>query len=91
MVTNLQFAGVAAYLLWCLFSSLSSALTDDSNEAEQNIYESDKTAQSDSAMTHHEPAERNREPYDRAQGAGSTARSSASTSFPVKSRAPATM
>ncbi len=26
MVSNLQFAGVAAYLLWCLFSALSDVL-----------------------------------------------------------------
>ena len=44
MVTNLQFAGVAAYLLWCLFSSLSGTLADDSDGVERNICESDKNA-----------------------------------------------
>lgn len=44
MVTNLQFAGVAAYLLWCLFSSLRGAHDNGSDEAIRNIDESDKTA-----------------------------------------------
>jgi hypothetical protein len=39
MVTNLQFAGVAAYLLWCLCASLSDRLVDG---AESIIVESDK-------------------------------------------------
>ena len=42
MVTNLQFAAVAAYLLWCLFSSLSGVLAADDDDAEPNIDESDK-------------------------------------------------
>ena len=32
MVSNLQFAGVAAYLLWCLFSALSDVLGSDRDE-----------------------------------------------------------
>jgi hypothetical protein len=43
MVTNLQFAGVAAYLLWCLFSSLSGGHDNDSDAALETIDESDKT------------------------------------------------
>ena len=42
MVTELQFAAVAAYLLWCLFASLSGVLGRDDNDAEPTIYESDK-------------------------------------------------
>jgi hypothetical protein len=42
MVTNLQFAAVAAYLLWCLFASVSDRL-DGSNDVEEIIDESDKT------------------------------------------------
>lgn len=44
MVTNLQFAGVAAYLLWCLFSSLSGVLGVENDDNAQIIYESDKNA-----------------------------------------------
>ena len=46
MVTELQFAAVAAYLLWCLFSSLSGVLGPDPEDAEPEIYESDKTIKS---------------------------------------------
>jgi hypothetical protein len=42
VVTNLQFAGVAAYLLWCLFASLSDRLLPDDHDAESVIDESDK-------------------------------------------------
>lgn len=42
MVTNLQFAAVAAYLLWCLFASLSGALHADGENEEPNIDECDK-------------------------------------------------
>jgi hypothetical protein len=41
MVTNLQFAAVAAYLLWCLFASVSDRL-ESSNDAGIIIDESDK-------------------------------------------------
>ena len=34
MVTNLQFAAVAAYLLWCLVSSLSGVFRPDSADTE---------------------------------------------------------
>ncbi len=34
MVTNLQFAAVAAYLLWCLASSLSGVFRPDSSDTE---------------------------------------------------------
>lgn len=49
MVTNLQFAAVAAYLLWCLFASVSDRLegpndADGSDEAQAVIDESDKKA-----------------------------------------------
>jgi hypothetical protein len=43
MVTNLQFAAVAAYLLWCLFASLSTAFEADDDVA-SIIDESDKNA-----------------------------------------------
>ena len=39
MVTNLQFAAVAAYLLWCLCASLTDWFADD---VESIIDESDK-------------------------------------------------
>jgi hypothetical protein len=42
MVTNLQFAGVAAYLLWCLCASLSDRLVPDEPESVTAIDESDK-------------------------------------------------
>ena len=44
MVTELQFAAVAAYLLWCLVSCLSGMLGTDGIDAEERteIYESDK-------------------------------------------------
>ena len=42
MVTELQFAAVAAYLLWCLFSSLSGVLGHDQDDAEPETCESDK-------------------------------------------------
>ncbi len=34
MVTELQFAAVAAYLLWCLFSSLTGVLRPDDADQE---------------------------------------------------------
>ena len=42
MVTNLQFAGVAAYLLWCLCASLSDRFGTVEQGDEANIDESDK-------------------------------------------------
>ena len=44
MVSNLQFAAVAAYLLWCLFIALSGMVGSDEQAAAQNIDESDKKA-----------------------------------------------
>ena len=44
MVSNLQFAAVAAYLLWCLFASLSGVLSADEDYSDPKIYESDKNA-----------------------------------------------
>ncbi len=44
MVSNLQFAAVAAYLLWCLFSALTGVLESDEQDAASNIDESDKNA-----------------------------------------------
>jgi len=41
MVTNLQFAAVAAYLLWCLFASVSDRL-EGQDVAQPIIDESDK-------------------------------------------------
>lgn len=52
MVDNLQFAAVAAYLLWCLCASLSDRLElpdDDGNK----IYESDKNVFPGGMMSHH--------------------------------------
>jgi hypothetical protein len=43
MVTNLQFAGVAAYLLWCLCASLSDRFGAGAQDVESTIDESDKT------------------------------------------------
>jgi hypothetical protein len=42
MVTNLQFAAVAAYLLWCLFSALTGVFDADDTDAGIKINESDK-------------------------------------------------
>ena len=42
MVSNLQFAAVAAYLLWCLFSALTGTVGADEQEAASVIGESDK-------------------------------------------------
>ena len=42
MVTNLQFAAVAAYLLWCLFASVSGAFTADLENEEPIIDQCDK-------------------------------------------------
>ncbi len=44
MVTELQFAGVAAYLLWCLFSSLTGVFGSDleGTATDSKINESDK-------------------------------------------------
>ena len=40
MVTNLQFAAVAAYLLWCLWASVTDRPRPDTDGAEANIYKS---------------------------------------------------
>ena len=53
MVSNLQFAAVAAYLLWCLFSALTGAVGSEEQAAAQDIDESDKRQQSPSARAHH--------------------------------------
>jgi hypothetical protein len=42
MVTNWQFAGVAAYLLWCLCASLSDRFSIGAQDTEAIIDESDK-------------------------------------------------
>jgi hypothetical protein len=44
MVTEWQFAAVAAYLLWCLFSSLTGVFGSDQDSTEQTpeINEGDK-------------------------------------------------
>jgi hypothetical protein len=44
MVSNLQFAAVAAYLLWCLFSALTGVVESDEQAAAHTNDESDKTA-----------------------------------------------
>jgi hypothetical protein len=44
MVSNLQFAAVAAYLLWCLFSALTGAVGSDGQNVAPIIDESDKNA-----------------------------------------------
>ena len=44
MVSNLQFAAVAAYLLWCLFSALTGMVGSDEQAAAPDIDESDKKA-----------------------------------------------
>jgi hypothetical protein len=44
MVSNLQFAAVAAYLLWCLFSALTGAVGSEKQDAASFLDESDKTA-----------------------------------------------
>jgi hypothetical protein len=44
MVSNLQFAAVAAYLLWCLFSALTGTVGSEGQDATSFIDESDKTA-----------------------------------------------
>jgi hypothetical protein len=41
MVSNLQFAAVAAYLLWCLFSALTGTVGSD-EQADEPKDESDK-------------------------------------------------
>jgi hypothetical protein len=43
MVSNLQFAAVAAYLLWCLFSALTGTDGSDEHDAAPFVDESDKT------------------------------------------------
>jgi hypothetical protein len=42
MVTNLQFAAVGAYLLWCLFASLTTAFESADDNVASIIDESDK-------------------------------------------------
>ena len=44
MVSNLQFAAVAAYLLWCLFSALTGMSASDEQDATSSIDENEKTA-----------------------------------------------
>jgi hypothetical protein len=44
MVSNLQFAAVAAYLLWCLFSALTGTAGSDEQDATSFVGESDKSA-----------------------------------------------
>ena len=44
MVSNLQFAAVAAYLLWCLFSALTGVVETDEQAAASKVDESNKTA-----------------------------------------------
>ena len=44
MVSNLQFAAVAAYLLWCLFSALTGTVESHEEDATSFVEESDKTA-----------------------------------------------
>jgi hypothetical protein len=44
MVTNLQFAAVAAYLLWCLFTALTTGFEHTDDDAASVIDESDKNA-----------------------------------------------
>ena len=44
MVSNLQFAAVAAYLLWCLFSALTGTFGSDEQEVAPSMDESDKSA-----------------------------------------------
>lgn len=43
MVTELQFAAVAAYLLWCLFSALTGVFGSDRDTDTFDIDESDKS------------------------------------------------
>ena len=49
MVENLQFAAVAAYLLWCLFASLSGVIGTDEDGIEPEFAKATKTQQSMSA------------------------------------------
>ncbi len=42
MVSNLQFAAVAAYLLWCLFSALTGAIGSDGQAVAPDIDETDE-------------------------------------------------
>ncbi len=42
MVTNLQFAAVAAYLLWCLFTALTTGFKHADDDVASIIDESDK-------------------------------------------------
>ncbi|OBB10662.1 hypothetical protein A5662_08330 [Mycobacteriaceae bacterium 1482268.1] len=44
MVSNLQFAAVATYLLWCLFASLTDMLGSEHDDARANFRETDKNA-----------------------------------------------
>jgi hypothetical protein len=50
MVSNLQFAAVAAYLLWCLFSALTGTVGSDEQGATSSIDENEKTATFGSAV-----------------------------------------
>ena len=42
MVTNLQFAAVAAYLLWCLVASLTGLLQPDSADTKTSAENNDE-------------------------------------------------
>jgi hypothetical protein len=44
MVTNLQFGAVAAYLLWCLFASLTTAFEPADDDVASNVGERDQNA-----------------------------------------------
>ena len=52
MVSNLQFAAVAAYLLWCLFSALTGTVGSDEQAAAPDN-ESNKKATLACARAHH--------------------------------------
>jgi hypothetical protein len=44
MVENLQFAAVAAYLLWCLCASLTGVLHTEGDGVKPDVRQSDKNA-----------------------------------------------
>ena len=50
MVSNLQFAAVAAYLLWCLFSALTGVVGSDEQAAAQILTKAIKMQQSPSVL-----------------------------------------
>jgi hypothetical protein len=55
MVDILQFAAVAAYLLWCLCASLTGASRDEA-QAEVDLHQSDKKAPIGWTDVHHRGA-----------------------------------